>query len=336
MNDELIPLTPSEGVERFLAHRKPGVSKSTYRNNRTTLDHFLTWCAERNIGNLNDLTGRDMADYVAWRRQKVKPITLQKSLSTIRVALGYWADLDAVSKGLREKVHAPEIVDGAESRDSKVSADRAEEIIRYLDRYHYASREHAILSIFWETGMRLGALRALDVDDLRFGDEAVQVQHRPESDTPLKNGKRGERWVWLGPVITRTIEDYVQTNREDVTDEYGRRPLFTSKQGRLSKTGVRNVTYRCTHPCMMHECPHDRDPETCEALGKHNSPSKCPSAKSPHSWRRGAITDHLIRSVSPEIVSERMNVSLEILYKHYDARNQDEKMAVRRKHLMDK
>jgi len=40
--------------------------------------------------------------------------------------------------------------------------------------------------------------------------------------------------------------------------------------------------------------------------------------------------------VSPEIVSERMNVSLEILYKHYDARNQDEKMAVRRKHLMDK
>jgi len=86
----------------------------------------------------------------------------------------------------------------------------------------------------------------------------------------------------------------------------------------------------------MHECPHDRDPETCEALGKHNSPSKCPSAKSPHSWRRGAITDHLIRSVSPEIVSERMNVSLEILYKHYDARNQDEKMAVRRKHLMDK
>jgi len=336
MNDELIPLTPNEGVERFLAHRKSGVAKSTYRNNRTTLEHFLAWCAERNIDNLNDLTGRDIADYVAWRRQKVKPITLQKSLSTIRVALGYWADLDAVPTGLRERVHAPEIVDGAESRDSKVSADRAEEIIRYLDRYQYASREHAILSIFWETGMRLGALRGLDVGDLRYGEEAIQVQHRPESDTPLKNGRKGERWVWLGPVVIQTLEDYIHANRVDITDDYGREPLFTSKQGRLSMTGIRNATYRCTHPCMIHECPHDRDPETCEALGKENSPSKCPSAKSPHSWRRGAITDHLIRSVSPEIVSERMNVSLDILYKHYDARKQDEKMAVRREHLVDK
>lgn len=336
MSRELIPLSPMEGVSRFLEHRESGVAESTYQNNKTTLEQFAAWCGERGIENLNELTGRDMADFVAWRRRKVKPITLQKSLSAVRMALGYWADIDAVPQGLREKVHAPELPDGAEARDSKISADRADAIIRYLDRFQYASRDHAVALLLWTTGMRLGALRGLDVDDLRHEQEAIAVRHRPDEGTPLKNGREGERWIWLGPSVFQTVREYAETQRIDVSDEFGRAPLFTSREGRLSTTGIRNITYRCTQPCLLGECPHDREPETCEAIGADNVPSKCPSTRSPHSWRRGAITDHLIRGISPDVVSERMNVSLDVLYKHYDARKPDEKMAVRKRHLQDK
>ncbi|WP_435065979.1 tyrosine-type recombinase/integrase [Halobaculum sp. EA56] len=336
LRDHLVSMSPEEGVERFLDHREPSVAKSTFQNNQTTLEQFLAWCRENGIDDLNDLTGRMLADYVHYRRQRVKPISLQKELSAIRVALDYWADLDAVEPGLRERVHAPEVADGAEARDVLVDEETADEILSYLDRYRTATREHIVLSVWWQTGMRLGALRGVDLGDLREEDHAVVVKHRPESDTPLKNGRDGERWVWLGETLFDLVEEYIDVHRESVRDEYDREPLITTRNGRASLSTLRDISYRWTQPCRWAECPHDREPESCEAYGKPNTPSKCPSARSPHGWRRGSITNHLNRGVSPEVVSERANVSLEVLYRHYDARQPDEKMAVRREHLQEK
>ena len=334
--DDLKPLEPREAIYQWLNIRKPGVSESTYQNNQTTLLQFVDWCDQNDIENLNVLTGRHLSQFVAWRRSKVADITVQKQLGAIRMFLEWAADVEAVEQGLRERVHAPKIVDGAESRDVKVEASRAEAILEYLNRFHYGSRNHAIIALFWRTGMRLGTLRSIDLKDLRPEDDAIDIHHRPETDTPLKNGRNGERWVWLGPVYYQIIEDYVENTRFDVLDDHAREPLFASKQGRLSESGVRDCCYRMTQPCMMGDCPHDREPETCEAYGAPNVPSKCPSAKGPHAFRRGAITSHLNEGVPADVVSERMDVSLSVLYKHYDARRPDEKMAQRRKFLSDK
>jgi len=46
----------------------------------------------------------------------------------------------------------------------KVDSDTAEEILNYLERYRRATREHVVLSLWWNTGIRLGATRALDVE----------------------------------------------------------------------------------------------------------------------------------------------------------------------------
>ena len=64
-------------------------------------------------------------------------------------------------------------------------------------------------------------------------------------------------------------------------------------------------------------------------------PSRCPSSRSPHGIRRGSITYHLTQETSPEVASERMDVSLEILYKHYDVRDEREKMGVRKDNIPD-
>jgi len=336
--DHLVPMSPEEGLQRFLDQREPSVAKSTFQNNRTTLEQFVAWLHDQEIENLNELSGRHLADYVHHRRQDVKPISLQKELSAIRVALEYWADLDAVEPGLRERVHAPEVADGAEARDVVVLSETAEEILEYLERYRRATREHIVLELWWNTGLRLGAMRALDLEDLRPDDQALAVHHRPETDTPLKNKKAGERWVWLGERLYGLVEEYIELHRHDVQDDHGREPLITTRQGRVSDSTLRDISYRWTQPCRWRggDCPHDREQESCEAYGSPNTPSKCPSAKSPHGWRRGSITDHLARGVSPEVVSERANVSLEVLYRHYDARREDEKMAVRREHLEEK
>ena len=335
MSDDLQPLSPREGMDRFLAHRESGVSESTYRNNQTTLEQFVAWCSDNEIDNLNDLTGRDLSQFVAYRRSKVKPITLQKNLSAIREFLAFCADIEAVRDGLNEKVHAPELPDGAEARDVVLGPDAALTALDHLDQFDYASRDHVMLLLLWRTGMRRGALRSLDLDDLRPDDNALELQHRPETDTPLKNGEKGERWVWLGPISYQVLEDYVNTNRYDKVDDHGREPLITTMQGRPHVTTITDAVNRITQPCHYGECPHAREPETCEAFGNTSVPAKCPSSRSPHAVRRGAITNHLNEGTPPEIVSERMDVSLDVLYRHYDARSSREKMAVRKEHLSE-
>ncbi|MFP8954544.1 tyrosine-type recombinase/integrase [Natrialbaceae archaeon A-arb3/5] len=336
MSDDLEPLAPEEGVDRFLAHRKPSIRESSMQNARHRLSVFLEWCVEEEgIDNLNELSGRDLSAFVTWRRSDVAPITLQKQLSSVRMALRWWADIEAVEDGLAEKLHAPELPDGAESREVFLEADRAKQALRYFDRHHYASRDHALIALIWRTGMRRGAVRALDVDDLDEDDQAIRVEHRPETDTPLKNGDDGSRWVYLGPRWFQILDDFVNNpDRKNVVDEHGRRPLFTTWQGtRPTGHSIYKWVIRALHPCTYAECPHDRTPSDCEARSGSSTPAKCPSARSPHAVRRGAITNHLNEKTAPETVSERMDVSLDVLYEHYDARTEREKMTVRRQDL---
>lgn len=333
MSDDLIPMDPEEGIDRFLAHRKPSVRKSTYQNAKTRLRHFLDWCEEHEIENLNDLNGRHLADFVTWRQPDIAPITLQKQLSSVRQALRYWANIEAVEDGLAEKLHAPELPDGSKSKDVKLGTDRATAILAALDRYHYASREHVIMGLLWRTGMRRGALQALDVEDFDADDHVLELRHRPEEGTALKNGEDGERDVYLGPTWSAILEDYIRQNRDDATDEYGRRPLITTRYGRASKGTIYGTVHRMTQPCRWGECPHDREPESCEAIGDAGMPQKCPSSRSPHAIRRGRITHELNNKTPPEALSERADVSLDVLYDHYDARTSREKMDVRREHF---
>lgn len=278
-----------------------------------------------------------LSDFVAWRRGDIAALTLQKQLSTIREALRFWVDIEAVRDGLAEQLHAPGLPDGAESRDVHLDADRAEEILDYLRNHHYASRDHVVMLLLWRTAMHRSALRSLDVRDLRPDDDAIVLEHRPDEATKLKNGENGERWVYLGPHWFQPVEDYLDNpDRHDVTDDYGREPLVTSPYGRPTGDTIYKWVNRLTHPCRIGGCPHDADPSdvsTCDALGRDGEVSKCPSARSPHAIRRGSITDHLNRGVSPEVVSERCDLSLEVLYDHYDMRTQQEKMAVRKRQL---
>jgi hypothetical protein len=55
----------------------------------------------------------------------------------------------------------------------------------------------------------------------------------------------------------------------------------------------------------------------------------------PHPIRRGYITHLLKRGIPVEVGSERCNVSLGIIDKHYDVRSAEEKMRQRRQMFDD-
>jgi site-specific recombinase XerD len=331
---ELDPIAPAEAVEFYFEQRRSELSKSTIENQRYRLDAFVEWCVLEDIQNLNALSGRDLHRFRSWRGSDIKTVTLVGHLQTLRVFLEFCATIDGVQPGLREQVLIPNVAPSEESRDEMLGEERARALLEYLDRFQYASRDHVVVAVLWHTGIRLGTLRAIDVRDVDFEERCVDLRHRPETETPLKNRQAAERSISVGPRYCEVLRDYLAQNRKEVADEFGREPLVTSTQGRLSATAIRDSIYRVTRPCESGECPHDRDPETCEAMdGAAQTASLCPSSRSPHSIRRGSITTHLRENTPQEVVTERMNVSKDVLDQHYDERSDREKMELRRQFL---
>jgi site-specific recombinase XerD len=330
---QLEPIAPAEAVELYFSHRRSDLSEKTLQNQRYRLDGFVEFCDEHGIENLNTLTGRDIHRFRSWRLDDgVSKVTLSGILQTFRVFLEFAANIDAVEPGLRERVELPNVDPAEEASDEILEEDRARAILDHLEKFAYASREHVLLTLIWHTGCRMGTIRALDVGDVDFEAQCLDVRHRPETGTPLKNRQAAERSVAIGEYYCDVLRDYIEHNRPSVRDDHGRAPLIASVHGRLSETAIRTDFYEITRPCMVGECPHDRDPDTCEAMTRKDA-STCPSSRSPHPVRRGSITKHLRDGSPKEIVSERSNVSGEILDQHYDERTEREKMELRRDHI---
>lgn len=259
------------------------------------------------MDDLTKLTGRDFHRYRQWRGEQVRIVTLNGELQTLRVFLEFAADIDAVEPGLRERVRMPEVDPEEEAADELLETDRQTAILDHLEKFAYASRTHVVMAVLSHTSIRLGSLRAFDVDDFDRDEPCLDLRHRPDTGTPLKNGYAARRAIALGDYYREVVADYVKHNRDSVTDEHGREPLITSRQGRLSETSIRTDVYQATRPCEI---------------------GKCPSSRSPRGVRRGAITKHLRNEIPEEVVTERMNVSPEVLDQHYDERTEREKMRI--------
>nr|WP_244605484.1 site-specific integrase [Halorhabdus rudnickae] len=259
-------------------------------------------------------------------------------MATLRAFLRFCGEVDAVREELFDQVPLPRMDGSQDVSDSTLDPDRAVEIVDYLERYEYASRRHVIVLLLWHTGCRVGALRSLDLGDVDLEGErpradgpAVHFVHRPEKGTPLKNGEKSERWNAISGHVAQVLDDYIHGPREGVTDEYGRAPLVTTRNGRVSVSACRDTLYRVTRPCWRGEgCPHDRDPEECEAA-HYSQMSTCPSARSPHDVRSGRVTAHRLADEDRSLVSDRMDASEDILDKHYDRRSKRQKAEQRRR-----
>lgn len=329
---ELQPIEPETAIELYLNHREPELADKTMQNITQHLTRFQEWCEKEGIDNLNELTGRKLHEYRLWRQDGVAQTTLSINLSSLRVFLKWCQSVDGVPDGLYETVILPTRNRSEEARDEMLNADHAEEMLQWLRTYKYATRTHALLEVMWHTGIRKGTLRSLDVGDFHPRNKTLETNHRPETDTPLKNRKQGERVIALSDHVVDVLNDYLDVHRREKKDDNGRNPLFTTRYGRIGGTAIKRAVYRVTRPCQWGSCPHNRDPDECDAMIDQDS-CLCPSSVSPHPVRRGSITHHLLNDVPDTAVSDRCDVSKDVLDHHYDERTEYEKAETRRKYI---
>ncbi|QLD84585.1 site-specific integrase [Natronomonas halophila] len=333
-------MSPEEAAQRWIDKRRDDLREASLSTLHYRTKEFVEWCAENDIESMAELTPWDIDDFEADRRAEISTISMNNQLGTVQDWLEWCASRGLVDENVAEAVDPPTVTKEEQSSDIKLDAEDAIPQIRwYRQSSEYGSRKHVVLELMWHIGCRLGAVRGLDLRDYVADAESeeyyLDFRHRPESGTPLKNGSDGERPVGLRPTVADVVETYIDENRKERRDDFGRDPLLTTQYGRISKNSVRMAAYFGTAPCWRTTCPHDREDRNCE-WWHNNGIAKCPSTRSPHQIRTGSITWQLNQGIPMEVVAKRANVSPEILRRHYDKSDPLEELRQRRQPHLEK
>jgi site-specific recombinase XerD len=328
-------LSVRDAVQRYLRRRQSDAAERSVSTWKYHLKLFAEWVEGIDIHQVGDLQPMDVDEYYEIRAGRLAPSTLESEMYTLRGFIEYLEQLSAVEDGLSDAVRIPDLDDDERSDETRLeeSAGRA-----LLEQYRSndvrrACREHAFLEIAWTTGARMGGIRALDLRDVDLEENYLEFKHRPDTGTPLKNKRDGERPVAITGATAAVLDDYIEGDRLHVDDEHGRQPLLTTREGRPSRNTLRNWSYLATEPCLYQDCPHEKERESCDWVEFHHA-SKCPSSRSPHQVRTGSITWQLNIGMPPEVVAQRVNATLAVIEQHYDQESPLERMERRRRQFI--
>jgi site-specific recombinase XerD len=299
-------------------------SESQYKRKLDYIQAYLE--EEARVETTEDLTSEDVERYRKWRKyeslEREEPLsdnTLRDDMYLFREFIQYLIQHRMVPARFEKSVEIPEVdYNAGEGVDEKMlDPEIAKASLEYLRKYHYADVEHVSMALMCQSGSRKSGLCSPDVPDFDYEERALNIEHQAE--TQLKNNEKSEREITLYDDLPEIIQDYIENKRPPVVDENGRKPLLTKGDGRISPSTLQKIAYKWTRPCEIGlGCPHDRDPDECEAAQKNNAAFKCPSSRAPHHIRTGYITDQKNRGVSSDAIQQRCDVSPRVQDQHYD------------------
>lgn len=338
--DNLLQKPPSVACEDFTDEQLKKNAPQTYRKRSSVANRFTEFLATtEDVQSISQVQKRHFKEFEEKHREKGnEEISLNGMMSCLRVYMIFCEEKQYVEKGMHEDVPVPE-VDNEDEISTGMPSDRLIfSVANTLKNSEYGSRRHVEFELMRKNQLRVATIRAIDEDDHDYQDGSIKLRHRPEEDkevegTRLKNKKNSNRNISIDEELNEIIQTYkendeVREKYDNITDKYDRTPLLTSEHHgeprRPSVGTIRRDLYKITRPCKTGlDCPQDRDPSACEAETNSNA-SKCPDNVSPHPVRVWAITTKLTEGVPEDVISGSADVSIKVLRKHYDRRDEEE------------
>jgi integrase len=320
---------PIEAYYAQYLERRQNRSPATRAQYKRTLPEFIVFAVEFGVDYPEELSTAVVEGYIdelfdAYDRDA----TILTYTKNVRAWLAWLEKRTPCDEELPALLTQDELGLSPKARDEAIPVDEATDILDQLRKQRHGTALHALMELFWNVGSRIGGARSLDLSDVHLQENELRFLHRPETGTRLKNGDSsdgtagdGERVVSISDELADALKAYIRVSRPDVTDEYGREPLFTTSHGRAARSTLRRWTYEATD-CRW---TRERDLEIPCSGGCDSDSNICPHSYYPHAIRRGAIVAHLSAGLQPDRAAGRFDVSYNVLKKHYDPRTKREK-----------
>ncbi|MEE2717438.1 MAG: tyrosine-type recombinase/integrase [SAR324 cluster bacterium] len=202
-------------------------SENSLHSHRLDLKKFLTWLGVWDgdvVVRLRTLGLDDLNDYVAHLQASLKPRTVARHLSSLKLFLDYVDQQGLISANPVHRMRFPEIL----SESPQLLTP--EEVVAFLEapspEHYLGLRDRAMLELLYSSGLKVNELLGLDVEDL-FLDLAF-----------LKVRARRERMVPMTPVAVAALRDYLENGRAQRLTNPHDPCLFPGRNGtRMGRVG---------------------------------------------------------------------------------------------------
>lgn len=326
--DDAPDLKIEEAVDLFIRRNSPDWKGETERTYRKSLATFEEYAADAGIETLEGISLWSAGQYTDWLLEEERDYasaTIASKQKQARRWLKWLESQGLVDIGTHLAIEPLQLEDKEQTSSDILRPQRLREFLGFYrdSMRHRGTRAHALLEVIGHTGCRRSGIRALDVGDFDADDRTLQFINRPESGSRLKRGQIHQRKVVLSEEPSRVLEEFIARERARKHDQYGRKPLFASTQGRPAESSITRWLYLATLPCLMMDCPHGKHRPSCEWT-EGSEASKCPSSKSPHPVRRGSITWQLNIGRDINDVADRAATTPDVIRRYYDQPDLDE------------
>lgn len=88
---DLEPIKPERAQELYLDHKASECREITVQSHKYRTNHFVRWCQENGIDNLNEISGRNLHEFRLWREDEgdLNKVSLETQMCSLRVFLKY-------------------------------------------------------------------------------------------------------------------------------------------------------------------------------------------------------------------------------------------------------
>lgn len=201
-------------------------SSHTVRQYSDATRAFALWCTEAvPKGKFpDDVTRHHVNQWLAELQQTCAPATVRHKYSGLK-AFFNWYEEDAQKKWVNPmaKMKAPEV---PETQKDIVPAAKMNEILKALDACK-RRREAAMVSLFYDCGLRASELCGIRKDDVDWDECSITLADTKNHDT---------RQVPFGPSTAKRLDSWRRA-RKDKDSQW----LFTGTKGQLTRSGILQI-----------------------------------------------------------------------------------------------
>jgi len=223
------------------------LSLHTRKAYKRDLRILLEFCNAHDIRHWQDLDGRQIRGFIAWRhRQGAGGKSLQRNLSTVRVFYRYLNDLKLASRNPAQGIYAPK---SPRKLPKALDADQATQLVDIAGQDILSVRDRAMLELMYSSGLRLSELINLDMGNIDLADAVVTVSGKGRKTRTVPVGRYAVNALrhWLNERSKLTHEHETAT----FVSRRGKRLSPRTFQQRLKQWAIRQGLASHVHPHML-------------------------------------------------------------------------------------
>jgi integrase/recombinase XerC len=241
--------TLHDWLEAFLLHlrNERRLSPRTLESYSRDLSSLIDWLQERCIPTWPQLTQHHVRQYLAERHRIGRsPKSLQRELSSLRSLFHYLLREGVATSNPALGVRAPKV---NRTLPTTLDADQLAQVLDFEDGSPVGLRDHAIMELFYSSGLRLAELVDLNLGDVDLQEMMVEVTGKGAKTRRVPVGRHAlqaiKAWLQVRGAMALAEE------RAIFVGVRGRRISRSTIQKQLHKRSIEQGAPRNIHPHLL-------------------------------------------------------------------------------------